>query len=181
MSVAVIAAILMLAGVLAISIIGKVRRRSSFEAFADATAELRVTSTRWSRPVAAASITAEVGVLALLIWPGTAAVGLAAAVLLFGAFVIALAHAVRQGSTAGCHCFGPTSTPVAWRHVARSGLLAAAAAGALVGATTLPTVSLGMLTPAQFLVASTIAAFITTALVRLDDLTWLVRGVPQAR
>ncbi|MEU0550771.1 MauE/DoxX family redox-associated membrane protein [Micromonospora sp. NPDC005979] len=181
MSVAVVAAILTLAGALAISIVGKVRNRASFETFAHAVSELRVTSTRRSRPVAAASITAEAGVLALVLWPETATIGLAAAVLLFGAFAVALTHAVRQGSTSGCHCFGPTSATVAWRHVVRTGLLAAAAAGALWGATTLPTVSLGMLPPAQFLVAFTIAAFVTTTLVRLDDLAWLINGVAHTR
>ncbi|CCH16388.1 MauE/DoxX family redox-associated membrane protein [Micromonospora lupini] len=181
MGVAVIAAILTLAGVLAISVIGKMRNRLSFEAFAEAVTELRATSARWSRPVAAASIAAEAGVLALVLWPGSAVVGLAAAVLLFGVFTIVLAQAVRRGAPVGCHCFGPSDTPVAWRHVVRSALLAGMAAGALVAGLTLPAVSLTILEPPQFLVAFTIAAFIVTTLVRLDDLAWLLRGVPHTR
>ncbi|WP_405426720.1 MauE/DoxX family redox-associated membrane protein [Micromonospora sp. NBC_00617] len=170
-----------LSGVLAISVIGKVRNRESFNAFAEAITELQAASARWSRPVAAASIAAEIGVLTLVLWPASATVGLTAAVLLFAAFAIVLARAVRRGSTAGCHCFGPTNTPVAWRHVIRSAFLAGAAAGALPGAISLPTVSPAILEPSQFLVAVAIAVFVATALVRLDDLTWLIRGVPHAR
>lgn len=179
--VAVVASILTLAGVLAISVIGKVRSRMSFHAFADAIAQLRVAPVRWSRPVAVASIAAEAAVLALVLWPGGTVIGLAAAVLLFGAFTVVLARAVRQGSTAGCHCFGPTDTPVAWRHVARSGFLAGTAAGALLGAITLPAISLRGLEPPHLILALSLAGFIVTTLVRLDDLTWLLRGASHAR
>ncbi|RZT82972.1 methylamine utilization protein MauE [Micromonospora violae] len=181
MGVAVVTTILTLAGVLAISVIGKVRNRLSFQAFAEAITELRVSPARWSRPVAAASIAAEVAVLTLVLWPGGAAVGLAVAVLLFGAFAWALARAVRRGSAAGCHCFGPSETPVAWRHVGRSGFLAAAAAGALVGTVAHPGLSLAGLTPPQFILALALAGVIITTLVRLDDLTWLFRGAEHAR
>lgn len=178
---AVVAAILMVSGVLAISIISKVRTRAGFHAFADAITGLQVGSPRWSRPVAAASIAAETVVLALLVWPGGASVGLAAGVLLFGAFAFVLARAVRRGSTAGCHCFGPTSTPVARRHVVRSGFLAVASFGALLGTTALPAVSLGSLDPPQLLLALFAAGIVVVALVWLDDLTWLLRGATHAR
>ncbi|MFI6780637.1 MauE/DoxX family redox-associated membrane protein [Micromonospora sp. NPDC050276] len=172
---------LTLAGVLAVSAIAKVRSRMSFRAFAEAIAELRVAPMRWSRPVAMASIAAEISVLALLLWPGSTIVGLAAAVLLFGAFTVVLARAVRRGSTAGCHCFGPTNTPVAWRHVVRSAFLASAAAGALIGTITLPAISPRSLEPPHLILALSLAGFIVATLVRLDDLTWLLRGASPAR
>ncbi|MEH1124893.1 MauE/DoxX family redox-associated membrane protein [Micromonospora sp. CPCC 206061] len=178
---AVVAAILTVSGVLAISIIGKVRTRVGFHAFADAITGLQVISPRWSRLVAAASIAAETFVLALLVWPGGAPAGLAAAVLLFGAFAFVLARAIRRGSTVGCHCFGPTSAPVAWRHVIRSGFLAVASFGALLGTIALPAVSLGSLDPPQLLLALFVAGIVVMALVWLDDLTWLLRGATHAR
>ncbi|TDC43952.1 MauE/DoxX family redox-associated membrane protein [Micromonospora sp. KC213] len=179
--VAVVAAILAVSGVLAISIVSKVRTRASFHAFADAVTGLQVTAPRWSRPVAVASIAAETVVLVLVVWPGGAPAGLGAAVLLFGAFAVVLARAVRRGSTTGCHCFGPTSAPVAWRHVVRSGFLAVASFGAFLGTFALPTVALASLDPSQILLSIFAAGMVVTALVWLDDLTWLLRGAAHPR
>lgn len=179
--VAVVATILTISGVLAISIVSKVRTRGSFHAFADAVTGLQVVSPRWSRPVAAASIAAEAVVLGLVVWPGAAPAGLGAAVLLFGAFALVLAQAVRRGSTIGCHCFGPTSAPVAWRHVMRSGFLALAAFGAFLGTFAIPTVALASLDPPQFLFSIFASGMVVAALVWLDDLTWLLRGTSHAR
>ncbi|GLH98167.1 MauE/DoxX family redox-associated membrane protein [Phytohabitans aurantiacus] len=181
MDVAVVAAILTVSGVLAISIISKVRTRAGFEAFADAITGLRVSSARWSRPMAVAAIAAETVVLALVVWPAGAPVGLAAAVLLFGTFTVVLARAVRLGSTSGCHCFGPTSAPVAWRHVMRSGFLATASLAGLLGMIALPSVSLGSLDPPLILAAASAAGVAVVVLVWLDDLTWLLRGATPAR
>nr|WP_243707211.1 MauE/DoxX family redox-associated membrane protein [Micromonospora sp. KC606] len=172
---------LTISGVLAISIFSKVRMRASFRAFADAVTSLQMISPRWSRPVATATIAAETVVLALVVWPRGAPVGLAAAVLLFGLFAVVLARAVRRESTTGCHCFGATSAPVAWRHVMRSGLLALASFGALLGAIAAPAMSLGSLDPPQLLLAVFTAGMVVAALVWLDDLTWLLRGATHAR
>ena len=163
------------------SIVSKVRARASFHAFADAITGLHVISPRWSRPVAAASIATETVVLALVVWPGGALAGLGAAVLLFGAFALVLARAVLRGSTTGCHCFGPTSAPVAWRHVMRSGFLAVASFGAFLGTFALPTVTVASLDPPQLLLSIFAAGMVVTALLWLDDLTWLLRGASPAR
>lgn len=157
------------------------RTRAAFHAFASAITDLRVAPARWSRPVAVAAIAAETAVLALVLWPGGATVGLTAATLLFSAFAVVLARAIRRGATVGCHCFGPTSAPVAWRHVARSGFLAVTAIGALWGAFALPAVSLGSLDPPRVLLAFSAAGIVVMVLVWLDDLTWLLRGATPAR
>jgi len=177
----VIATILMVIGVLAISVISKVSTPTGFRAFADAIVGLQVTSKRWSRPMAAASIVAETIVLACLAWPNGGTVGLAAAVPLFGIFTAVLARAVRQGSTVGCHCFGPTSASVSWRHVIRSGFLSVASFFAFLGATALPAVSLSVLGPPQLLLAISVAGILVVALIWLDDLIWLLRGTSQIR
>lgn len=181
MNVAVVATILMVTGVLAISVISKVYAPAGFHAFAAAIVGLQVTSKRWSRPVAVASIAAETVTLACLVWPGGATAGLVAAVVLFGAFTGVLARAVRQGSTVGCNCFGPTSTPVAWRHVLRSAFLSIASLLALLGAIALPTVSFSSLEPPQLLLAISAAGIVVVALIWLDDLTWLLRGTSHMR
>ncbi|MEO3746637.1 MauE/DoxX family redox-associated membrane protein [Plantactinospora sp. B5E13] len=181
MSAVVVAAILTTSGALAISVVGKVRTRSAFAAFADAITGLRVLPPPWSRPAAAASIAAEMLVLALLFWPGGASVGLAAAVLLFGAFALVLALAIRRGATVGCHCFGPTGAPVSRRHVIRSGFLSAVSFGALVGTIAQPATSLSRLDPPQLVLACVAAGLVVAALVWLDDLVWLLRGPTHAR
>lgn len=174
---AVIATVMFLViGVLAVSLISKVRGRGSFLAFADALAGMKVIPAGWARPVAGATIAAEAVVLALLVWPGGAVAGLAAATLLFGGFTAALFTAVRRGTTVGCHCFGATSAPVARRHVARSGFLLAASLGALCGALAVSTRPLSGMPAPQLLIALTTAAIVVVVLVRLDDLAWLFRG-----
>jgi hypothetical protein len=159
--------------VLAVSVISKVRGRASLREFVAAVAQMRVVPARWAVPAATAAIVAEASVLALVAVPQTVQVGLGAATLLFGGFTAVLARAVSRGAQVGCHCFGASRTPVARRHVVRSGVLCAAALG---GTLTLPSYPLTGIASPEILVAVVVAAIAATALVRLDDLFWLVRG-----
>ena len=163
-------------GVLAVSLISKVRSRTSLGAFLDAVATMRIIPARWAPLVAMAVIAAEASVLALLVWPRTVLIGLGAAALLFGVFTAGLAIAVGRGADVGCHCFGVSRAPVARRHVVRSGFLCVAALGGALGMAARPLTNIAS---PEIGVAVIAAAIIVTALVRLDDLFWLFRGGTQ--
>jgi hypothetical protein len=174
MRVVVTAVTFLIMGTLAISLIGKIRSRAAFSEFAAAVAGLRVVPEGWATAVAVGSVASEVFVLLLL--PVGPAAGLAAAAVLFAGFTTALALAIRRGARVACHCFGASQTPVAPRHVLRSGLLTALACGASVYSLAAAAPSLGGIEPPQMLVAVTAAGIAVVALVRLDDLVWLFRG-----
>ncbi|GIE99578.1 MauE/DoxX family redox-associated membrane protein [Paractinoplanes rishiriensis] len=172
MRVVIASIILLIAGVLVVSLAGKLRGRAAFRGFAAAVVEMGLVRPRLGRPVAALAIGAEATVLVLLAWPAGTVPGLAAAALLFAGFTAALAVAVRRGARAGCHCFGASSTPVARRHVLRGGFLGTVAAAAAVLA---PAGPLTGISAPQALTAAAAAAVGVAALVWLDDLVWLFR------
>jgi thiol-disulfide isomerase/thioredoxin len=78
---------------------------------------------------------AELAVAAALIPASSARVGAVGAVLLLGAFVVAIARSIRRGETPDCHCFGQLhSEPAGWRTLTRNaGLVALAAFVAAAG------------------------------------------------
>jgi hypothetical protein len=164
----------LLVGVLVVSLISKLRDRAGTAGLAEAIARMGVLPAGWAHPAALLAVAAEALVTAALLWPGTRATGLAAATLLFGAFTVVLARAVRRRAQVGCHCFGVTATPVGARHVARSGLLGALALGGWAGAVTQPAGAGPGVPGVLFAVA--VAGLATAALVLLDDLVWLFRG-----
>ncbi|MFC7533003.1 MauE/DoxX family redox-associated membrane protein [Actinoplanes sp. GCM10030250] len=176
MRVFIAATTFLIIGVVAVSLMTKVRSRVAYDGFAGAVAEFGRLPARWARPGAALCIAAEFAVLTALAWPAAAAPGLAAASVLFACFTIALTAGVRRGSRAGCHCFGASSTPVAWRHVMRAGSLCAVAAAAAGCALVSPSAPLTALGAQQALIASVVALAGAAALVWLDDLIWLFRG-----
>lgn len=173
--------VLLIAGVLAVSLLGKLRSRASLRAFAAGLGELRVLPRMPARPVAGATVAAEALTLGLLLWPATAVAGSAVAVLLFGGFTTALVVAVRRGSRAGCQCFGATSAPVAWRHVARSGGLGAAALVVLVAQLATGQPPLAGAGVAQLVAAAGLAVVGAGVLVWLDELAWLFGTTTPAR
>lgn len=177
MRVVIATIILLLAGVLVVSLAGKLRGPAAFRGFAAAIVAMGLVRPRRAVPVAALAVGAEAVVLVLLAWPGAAVPGLAAATLLFAGFTAALAVAVRRGARAGCHCFGASSAPVGRRHVLRGGFLCAAAAGAAAASTALvsPGSPLAGMSAPQALSAAVAAAVGVAALVWLDDLVWLFR------
>jgi hypothetical protein len=180
MRVVMVSVIFLLVGVLAASLASKVRSRASFRAFADAIAGMRVIPTRWAGSVAAAAIAAEAVTATLLLWPRALLVASAAATVLFGGFTATLVAVLHRGAAVGCHCFGETSAPVSWPHVARSGFLCAASVGTMCWAIAGGSASPADVDAPQLLVAVAAAGVAVAALVRLDDLLWLVRGVSPA-
>lgn len=176
MRVYIASAIFLFAGTLVVSSVSKIRSRAHFRAFTGAVAGMGVVTGRWAGPAAIAAVAGELSVLAMLLWPPTAVAGLAAATALFAGFTVVLARAVRRDAGVSCHCFGASRSPVAWRHVARAGLLCAVAAGALVGAAATPVVPITHIEAWQALIAVVAAGAGVAALVWLDELAWLFRS-----
>lgn len=77
---------------------------------------------RW---VAWGVIGIETVVVAALLVPGTATAttGFVMAAILLTGFTLAVAGAIRRGSTSGCHCFGRSARPVSGVEVGRNLLL----------------------------------------------------------
>ena len=121
-----------LAGVLLVSLAGKLRGRAAYAAFVAATKSLLATGDRQAGVLAPLTIAAEIGtVVALAIGPA----GLVAAAALLGCFTGALVLALRRGSVAPCRCFGASTTPIGLHHVVRNVvLIGLAAAGLIAGA-----------------------------------------------
>lgn len=119
--------------VFAVSAVSKVRGPGSFAAFRAATAALLPrAAVRASRPVAIAVVTAEVAVVVALAVPSTVYFGSMLAAGLLAGFTVAVAAALRRGTTASCRCFGASATRLGARHLVRNGALLALAGGALL-------------------------------------------------
>jgi hypothetical protein len=121
--------------VFAVSAAGKLRGAGAFGAFRRAT----VTLVPWVRPVGAAVaagvVAAESAVVVLLATPATVSVGFAAGLGLLGVFTVAIAAALRRGSTEPCRCFGASASPLGARHLVRNAILLLAAASGFAAGT----------------------------------------------
>jgi hypothetical protein len=179
MDVVVALAVLVSAGVLAVSLVATARDggRSGLVA---AVVELRLLRPAAARVVVPAVLALEVALVVGLLLPVRAAFALAAAACLFAGYALALALAVRRGADAGCHCFGASGERVARRHVVRTAVLAVlAAAGAAVDAVAGARAWPAPLAPGEWALAAVTALVVVGVVVRLDDLAWLFarRGV----
>lgn len=126
-----------------VSAASKLRSRRAFDEFAVSVRELGA-ATAVARPIAVVVVAAEALIPVLLAVPVTAAAptggvtslatgtGLVLAGGLLTAFVVAIVVSLRRGVRAPCRCFGMSSTPLGLRHVARNGVLVAAAVTGLV-------------------------------------------------
>lgn len=125
MSVLVLLARLGLAAVFAVAAAAKLADRT---AFAETLERFRLP------PVAAPAVpAAELAAALLLLVPGCARVGAAAALVLLALFTAAIAATLRRGEQPDCGCFGASSrTPVGPGTIVRNGALAAVAAVVLV-------------------------------------------------
>jgi hypothetical protein len=109
---------------------------------------------------------AEGGVLVLVVIPYTDVIGMTAAAVLLAVFAAGAFAVARTGDAEPCQCFGPSSTPLGMRHVARNVALCAVAA---LGAATAGSVTTGYRLP---LIAVSVCAGLSAALVAifLDDI-----------
>ena len=128
---------------------------------------MRVVPARRVRVVAVAVAGAEAVVPVLLAVPATAVAGFGLAVLLLGAFTLAVGVVLRRGTAASCPCFGASAAPFGARHLVRNGaLLAAGVLGAV-------TVGEGSGQAGGVLLAVLTGAVLASLVARLDDLVAL--------
>jgi hypothetical protein len=165
-------AVLTIAGVLALSLVSKLRSAAAFRRFRAGVDELGVVPSRLAAPAAVAAVAGEVVTLGLVVVPATAALGLFVAGTVFAVFALILVRAVAKGAATSCHCFGATKDKVAARHVVRTALLAvlAYAAGGLSLAAHSSYLAADFPTA---IIAVAIAGVVVAAVVYLDELLWL--------
>ncbi|WP_214413201.1 MauE/DoxX family redox-associated membrane protein [Sphaerisporangium fuscum] len=123
-----------LAGVLLFAAVGKVR---DVRGFARSIGNYRILPRRLTIPAAAVTVAAELVAAVLLVVPATRRWGAATAAVLFAAFLVAMATAVRRGLRIDCGCFGgpDSSDLVGPGTMTRTGLLLALAVPAAVAGT----------------------------------------------
>ena len=160
---------LLLAGVLALAVAGKLRDLPAFRA---SLAKFGVRAGR-AAVVAPAVVAAEALAVGLLLVPGGALAGLVLAAVLLGLFAVVLGRAVRTGAPVRCRCFGGTSERVGpvhvWRNVALAGVAAGGAAAVAAGKGG----DLG--DPAAVLLTVAVAVVLAGLVAGLDDLLALGR------
>jgi hypothetical protein len=154
--------------VFALAAAGKVRSRSSWEAFVGSLDKLGLPTAVPARPFGALVVALEAAVPALLvIWPLG---GFALALALLTMFSGALALTLARGQQATCRCFGASDQPIGLAHLVRNALLIALAVTGGVGAY-LPTPEGGDLGGAiAAVLGGSLAGFLIT---RWDDLLFL--------
>lgn len=105
----------------------KLRGREAYRAFRDSLRALRWLPQTLVAPAAALTVVAEVATVLLLVVPAWRALGFAAAAALLTVFSAGIAAARRRGASAPCRCFGRSTRPLGWAHVARNAALLAVA------------------------------------------------------
>lgn len=171
MAVAEIALRTILGLVLAIACISKVRSASAFGEFASSLADIG-----WlpgpGRAAAARLIPLlEALVVVLLAIPATVAFGFGLGALLLAGFTAVTGAEVANGRRVRCRCFGASSAPIGPAQIARNVVLVAVSLAGLA----IEPMSHGHATGAALVFAFGLAALAAVALVRWDDLAYLVR------
>ncbi|AWS43112.1 MauE/DoxX family redox-associated membrane protein [Streptosporangium sp. 'caverna'] len=164
----------LLAGVFATALVGKVRGRAALDEFVASIVALGVLPRPVSVVAAYAVLTAEAAVILLLALPSALFLGFAAATVLLAVLTAGISAAMRRGRRAPCRCFGASATPLGRTHVVRNLILMAVGCiglAAEVAARTTPAGSAAH--PAGVALAVATAAVGVLLVVRLDDLTSL--------
>jgi hypothetical protein len=112
--------------VFAASFFTKVRGRAAWSSFQSWLARLPLPYVK-QKTTSLAVATTEAIVVVLVIIPATAIEGLAVSAALAAVLSGGLILSLRRGSREPCHCFGTSSDPLSWQHVARNVLLLAVA------------------------------------------------------
>ena len=173
MSHALLTVRLTLAVVCLVAAVGKARDRVAFGEFTRVLGAIGLPG-RAARPVAVATVAAELAVAALLPWPATATVGCAAAAALFTVLTVGVAVAVRGGRVVRCRCFGRAGALLGTAHTVRNGLLAAAAVAAWWGSAVAPSTDRPGV--AGVAAAAAFAGLAALVVVSWDDLAALTGG-----
>jgi hypothetical protein len=105
---------------------------AAFTEFTGFVADYRLFGERWTKPVSAAIVGAEILTVALPLVPGMQSAGLALAGCLFAVYAVAMGINISRGRTLiECGC-GGAGQPLSWALIVRNGLLAALAGTALI-------------------------------------------------
>lgn len=163
----------LLGGVFAVSIGSKLLPRAAFADFVAATARLTGAGVRRAKPLAVASVAAEVAVVIALVVPALVPWGFAVGIGLLGVFSAAIAGSLRRGQRASCRCFGASSSPLGAQHVVRNVVLVAFGALGIIASLRGETSPLE-LGPACVVAFAALIGVALTA--RLDDLIGLFRA-----
>lgn len=157
--------------VFAVSAFSKLRSGMAFREFRGWLAGLPLPVTRrHPGPVATALAAAETTIVVLSALPWTVQPALVLAALVLAVLTAGTWLAVARGAGVPCQCFGPSSAPLARRHVARNAVLCAvAAAGAATGGG-------GEVRPGGVAVSLAIGLTCALFVVFLDDLAALFSG-----
>jgi hypothetical protein len=171
MAVVEIALRTVLALVFAVAFISKVRSVSAFGEFASS-----LNGIGWlPRPGRAAAARliplSEAAVVGLLVVPATVALGFGLSGLLLAVFTVVTGAEVANGRQVQCRCFGAGSAPIGPAQIARNVVLLAVSLAGLA----IEPISHGHATGAALILAFGLAVLVAVALVRWDDLVFLVR------
>ena len=146
---------------------GKVRGRTAFIEFVAAVGDMVPRAARFARPLAIAVVVGETAVSLAMLSGRTAVFGFALAIVMLGAFVIAIALRIRRGAPSRCRCFGSSDVPLGLGHIVRNAALIAVALAGLGGATVRPEISLA---PAGTLLSVATGLVFATLFIRFEDL-----------
>jgi hypothetical protein len=171
MAVVEIALRTILAVVFAIAFISKARSASAFGEFASSLRDIG-----WLPPPGRAAAAwliplLEAAVVVLLAIPGTVAVGFGVGALMLAGFTIVTGAEVANGRRVRCRCFGAGAAPIGPAQIARNIVLFAGSTAGLV----IEPISHGSAPGAALVLAVGVAVLAAVALVRWDDLAYLVR------
>jgi hypothetical protein len=166
--------------VLAVAAGSKLGSRRAGREFAESLRPLAAAGLRLpAGPVAALAVGTEAVAAVLLVPPATAPAGLALAAVLLAAYGAGILVAARRGVGLTCRCFGAGTSRLGRPEAVRNLVLAAVAVTALAAgaAGVLPAAS-----PQALTVAATAGAVLALAVVRWDDLSFLLADpVPGSR
>jgi hypothetical protein len=162
--------------VFSVSLASKVRSRAAFAEFTASLSVMRVlprVRTRWT---AVAGIFAEtVALFLLLAAPFSVPLAFAFALVLLIGFSAAITIVLARGERAPCRCFGASTRPLGWSHVARNLFLGALCVVGVV--TPAPTAQWH---PGGVMLAMFAGAIVALLVLRMDDLITLFSSAPGA-
>lgn len=162
-----------LALVFGAAFISKARSRRAFSEFADSLRDIGWLRGRWRPSAAAVAIPLlEAGTVVLLAEPRTVPWGFGAGSILLAAFTTAVGREVARGHRVRCRCFGAGHSQIGPSQIARNLVLFALSAAGLA----LSPVSHGRASATGMVLSVGVAALAALALVRWDDLSYVVQA-----
>ena len=161
-----------LAAVFLIAVISKVRSRTAFREFASSLDDIGWLRRRWRSTASALIPTLEATVVVLLVAPVSVMFGFGAGAILLLAFTAVTGAEIAGGRRVRCRCFGAGAAPIGPAQIARNIVLLIVSVAGLA----IEPMSHGSANGAWLVLAVGLAALSAVALVRWDDLAYLVRA-----